>query len=130
MELALWIRSSTSDMSFWILFFEAESLGKWRTFCWKLLTATMDVADIVAVWASLAANAFNQGELLEISESGTSVTAVDCGGRSIRGEEEWRSQRLGMEDGIYWVVGNSLVQKFIPIGSVQWEEAICLQYRP
>ena len=33
MELALWIRSSTSDMSFWILFFEAESRRKRRTFC-------------------------------------------------------------------------------------------------
>ena len=35
-ELALWMRSSTSEMSLWILFFEAESRKKRRTFCWKL----------------------------------------------------------------------------------------------
>ena len=76
----------------------------------------MDVVDIVAVWAALAVKASSQEELLEISESSTSVTAVDCGGRSIRGEEEWRSQRLGIEDGILWVVGNSFGIKVLSHG--------------
>ena len=116
MELARWIRSSTRETSFFILSLEAESRKNWRTFCWKLYTAMMDVADIVAVWAALAAKASSQDELFEISESGTSVTAVDWGGRSIRGEEECKSQRLGMEEGILCVVGNSLGTKVLSHG--------------
>ena len=34
----------------------------------------------------------------------------------MRGEEEWRSQRLGMEEGILCVVGNSLGTKVLSHG--------------
>ena len=76
----------------------------------------MDVADIVTVWAALDAKASSQDELFEISESGTSGTAVDWGGRNMRGDEEWRSQRLGMEEGILCVVGNSFGTKALSHG--------------
>ena len=109
-------RSSTREISFCILFLAAESLRNSRTFCWKLYTTTMDVADIVAVWAALAAKASNQDELLEISAPGTSVMAVDWGGRNMSGEVECRSQRLGMDDGILCVVGKSLGMKVLSHG--------------
>ena len=68
------------------------------------------------VWADLAAKASSQAGYLEISESGTSVTAVDCGGWSIRGEEAWRSQRFGIVEGILWVVGKSFGTKSLSHG--------------
>ena len=116
MELARWKRSSISEISFWILFLAAESLRNSRTFCWKLYTATMEVADMVAVWAALAAKASSQEELLEISASGTSGTAVDRGGRSMSGDVECKSHRFGIANGILCVVGNSFGMKDLSHG--------------
>ena len=107
-ELALWKRSSMTEISFWILFLAAESRKNSRTFCWKLYTDTIEVADIVAVWAARAAKASSQEELFEMAASGTSGTAVERGGRSMRGDVECKSQRFGIAEGIFWVVGNSL----------------------
>ena len=107
-ELALWKRSSMIEISFWMLFLAAESRKNSRTFCWKLYTETIEVADMVAVWAARAAKASNQEEPLDMVASGTSGTAVERGGRNIKGDEECKSQRFGIADGILWVVGNSL----------------------
>ena len=68
----------------------------------------MEVADMDEVWADLAAKASSQEGHLVISESGTSITAVDCGGQSIRGDEACKSRRFGIVEGILWVVGKSL----------------------
>ena len=76
----------------------------------------MEVADMEAVWAALAAKASSQDELLEISASGTSGTAVDRGGRSMSGDVECKSQRLGIADGILCVVGNSFGMKDLSHG--------------
>ena len=83
-----------------MLFLATESRKNSSTFCWKLYTEMIEVADIVAVCAARAAKASNQEELLDIAASGTSGTAVERGGRSIRGDEECRSQRLGIVEGI------------------------------
>ena len=74
------------------------------------------MADMEEVWEDLAAKASSQEGYFVMSESGTSVTAVDCGGRSIRGEEACKSQRFGIVEGILWVVGNSLGTKSMSHG--------------
>ena len=81
------------------------------------------MADMEEVWEDLAAKASSQEGYFVMSESGTSVTAVDCGGRSIRGEEACRSQRFGIVEGILWVVGS-----LCPMGSEPEEEAIGRKY--
>ena len=107
-ELALWIRSSTKVISFWILFLAGETLRNRVIFCKKLYTPTIEVADMDEVWEDLAAKASSQEGYFVVSESGTSITAVDCGGRSIRGDEACKSHRFGIVEGILWVVGKSL----------------------
>ena len=72
---------------------------------------------MVDVWADRAAKASSQEELFEISESGTSGTVVDCGGRSMRGEEAWRSHRLGIVEGILWEVESLSGRNFYPTDS-------------
>ena len=71
---------------------------------------------MVEVWADLAAKASSQAGYFEISESWTSDTAVDCGGRSMRADEAWRSQRLGILEGILWVVAKSFGTKSLSHG--------------